>query len=414
MTSIKDLKPDSHNANRGSARGQKQIVGSIQRNGFGRSGLLDKDGRVIAGNKTLEASAEVFGVEADVIIVESDGTKPVYVKRTDLDLDDPDPSNPARRLAYEDNVSSWLSFDLDPAVVMADMESGFDFEAIGVNLEELGEMLEGSVTELLGGGNGEVKDAPPQIDKAKELQAKWGTELGQVWELGEHRIVCGDCTDPAVVEAVMRGEKADMLFTDPPYNTGETWSGLQEYRGHAQVENDNRQDWQVWALACLTLWLKDALGDDFAGYWWFGQRESPRGLIKQSGLNVRGHIVWVKEHFNVGRADYHSQYEECQYFSKGERFWKGARNQSDVRTANRVEEERLHPTQKPLSLVFGMIEQHSTSLVFDPFLGSGTTLIACENLGRKCRGIEIDPGYAAVTIQRWTDLTSRDPIRVSG
>ncbi len=145
---LKDLNPDPRNANKGTARGQKMIVSSIQEDGFGRSGLLDRNGQIIAGNKTAEASAEVFGVDTDVIVVETDGKKPVYVKRTDLDLADPDPNNPARRLAYRDNLASRFSFELDAEVVMADIEAGFDFEAIGINEGDfrglLGQTLDGN------------------------------------------------------------------------------------------------------------------------------------------------------------------------------------------------------------------------------------------------------------------------------
>lgn len=152
MTEIKtlsDVQLDNRNANKGKPRGQKQIVGSLQRNGFGRSGLLDRNGRAIAGNKTTEAAVEVFGVEAEPIIIQTDGKRPVYVQRTDLDLDDPNPNNPARRLAYEDNLSSYFSFELDPEIVSADMGLGFDFEAIDVSLSDLSVMLEGAADSLV-------------------------------------------------------------------------------------------------------------------------------------------------------------------------------------------------------------------------------------------------------------------------
>lgn len=156
ITHIGQLKPDERNANKGTARGQKQIVGSIQRNGFGRSGLLDKTGRIIAGNKTTDAAVEVFGVESEPIIIQTDGKRPVYVQRTDLDLDDPDPNNPARRLAYEDNLASYFSFELDPEVVSMDMGLGFDFEAIDVSLSDLSVMLEGAADSLVEGDGKEV------------------------------------------------------------------------------------------------------------------------------------------------------------------------------------------------------------------------------------------------------------------
>lgn len=249
---IKDIQLDNRNANKGTARGQKQIVGSIQRNGFGRSGLLDKNGKAIAGNKTTEAAAEVFGVETEPIIVQTDGKRPVYVQRTDLDLDDPDPNNAARRLAYEDNLASHFSFQLDPAIVMADIEAGFNFEAIDISLPDLGEMLEGAARELLR-GNGQIKDAEPQIDKAAQLKEQWGTKLGQVWEMpsqvdgGPHRIVCGDCTDRAVVEAVMKGERAAFCLTDPPYGLGDKKdSGKNDYSQYEDTAENLLKIARVW------------------------------------------------------------------------------------------------------------------------------------------------------------------------
>lgn len=146
---LSDLSKDKRNANKGTTKGQKMIVNSIQQNGFGRSGLLDKHGNIVAGNKTTEAAGEVFGVDVEPLIIETDGKQPVYVKRVDLDLDDPDPNNPARRLAYQDNMASYFSFDLDPAIVMADIEAGFDFEAIDLTLPELGELLGKATDELL-------------------------------------------------------------------------------------------------------------------------------------------------------------------------------------------------------------------------------------------------------------------------
>lgn len=144
---LSDVKQDKRNANKGTAKGQKMIVRSIQEDGFGRSALLDKNNQIIAGNKTSEAAAEVFGVDVEPIIIETDGKRPVYVKRTDLDLSDP--RGAARRLAYRDNLSSHFSFELDPSIVMADIEAGFDFEAIDVTLPDLGELLGKAADELI-------------------------------------------------------------------------------------------------------------------------------------------------------------------------------------------------------------------------------------------------------------------------
>ncbi len=164
-----DFQPDPHNANKGTAKGQKMIVQSIQEDGFGRSVLADRNGVQIAGNKTIEASTEVFGTEVEPIVVETDGTRPVIVKRTDLDLTDP--RGAARRLAYRDNLTSHFSFELDPAVVMADIEGGFDFEAIDVSLENLGEMLGKAADALLNPPNFQPVGAEtqPRLDRKSPI-----------------------------------------------------------------------------------------------------------------------------------------------------------------------------------------------------------------------------------------------------
>ena len=165
---IKDLVPDNRNANKGTGKGQKAIVNSVQRSKLGRSIVVDKNGRIIAGNKTTEAVAEVLGVDAETIVIETTGDKLIVHKRTDLDLDDPDPNNPARQLAYADNLTSWASFDLDPSVVMADIEAGFDFEAIDISLPDLGELLGKAADEMLTDGV-EIKPTPDEEQNDKKI-----------------------------------------------------------------------------------------------------------------------------------------------------------------------------------------------------------------------------------------------------
>lgn len=178
---VSDLQQDNKNANKGSAKGQKAIVGSLQRSKLGRSVLVDRHNRLIAGNKTTEAVAEVLGIDADVIVVESEGDKLIVHKRTDLDLDDPDPNNPARQLAYADNVTSFFSFELDPEVVMADLEAGFDFDEIDVSLEDLGDMMGGAVNELMAGNSwGEAFDKLPDEDRSPFQQMTFTLHDSQV------------------------------------------------------------------------------------------------------------------------------------------------------------------------------------------------------------------------------------------
>ena len=384
---IKDLKPDSRNTNKGTAKGQKMIIRSIQEDGFGRSALLDKNNQIIAGNKTTEAAAEVFGVDVEPIIIETDGKRPVYVKRTDLDLDDP--HGAARRLAYRDNLSSHFSFDLDPAQVMADIESGFDFEAIDVGLADLGEMLGKAADELLNGDKAGA-DTEPQTDKAEELRVKWGVESGQMWQLGEHRIICGDCTDPAVVARVMGGERAALCVTDPPYGIGadkkNAHSSIRDNPAWRDLDWDKRPDPQhIKMIANFA--EKTAI--------WGGN------YFTDSLAVSSGWLAWVKPQYGTGFSL--ADMELC---------WTnqdiGARCKDFPRR-----DGNDHPTQKPVKLIEWTIEKIDKDLsgiVIDFYSGSGTTIIACENLSRRCRAIEIDAGYVAVAIERWAAHTGKTPV----
>jgi len=153
VTKLSDLTPDKYNANKGTAKGQKAIVDSIQRSGVGRSIVVDRNGQIIGGNKTAEAIADVFGVDAEVRVIETNGHQLIVHKRNDLDLSDPDPNNPARQLAYADNLTSWASFELDAGQVLADIEAGFNFEGINISLPDFGELLGGQVAESLIAGD---------------------------------------------------------------------------------------------------------------------------------------------------------------------------------------------------------------------------------------------------------------------
>lgn len=139
IKTVKDLIKDDHNANKGTARGLKMVEASLQEDGFGRPVLVDKNGKLIAGNKTIESVAQTFGVDTEVVLVKTTGNKVIVHQRDDLDLDDLKGS--ARRLAYRDNLSGHFSFELSPEVTLADFEAGFDFSGIGLEVGDLAELL---------------------------------------------------------------------------------------------------------------------------------------------------------------------------------------------------------------------------------------------------------------------------------
>lgn len=245
------------------------------------------------------------------------------------------------------------------------------------------------------GGKGKAKDAGPQIDKAAELQKVWGTALGQVWELGEHRLAVGDCTDKAVVEAVMRGERADACIADPPYgiefNTDYTRFTIQSGKNnkYTPIANDDKpfDPTPYLGYQSVVLWGANYYAGKLpVGTWLVWDKRFVNGKAWLSDAE----IAWMKS----GTGVY--------IFS--------LTSQGFVRP-----EPVQHPTQKPVSLIEWCIEKSKAgNVIYDPFSGSGTTLIACQQLNRRCRAIEIDPGYAAVAIQRFVDLaTGYEPQLVS-
>jgi DNA modification methylase len=253
------------------------------------------------------------------------------------------------------------------------------------------------------------KEAPePQIDKAEELQAKWGTAVGQVWECGRHRIACGDCTDAAVVQRLFDGQVPNLCVTDPPYGVeyDANWRQEAAEAGHLayapmrvrKVRNDGQVNWdEAWRL--------------FHGnvlYCWHAGRHasSTQASIETSGFEVRCQIIWAKSNFPISRGHYHWRHEPCWYaVRKGaDASWIGDRKQTTLWEINLDRNvEGGHSTQKPLACMETPIINHAGD-VYDPFVGSGTTLVAAERQNRRGFACEIDPAYVAVSLQRLADM----------
>ncbi len=303
-----------------------------------------------------------------------------------------------------------------------------DLDALTALVAEVGD-VDAELARLAAGGEEALKrllasiqqpagdDPGAQVDKAEELRVKWQTATAQLWQLGEHRLICGDCTDPATVKRVMDIQPGIMV-TDPPYgvNYNPQWRSDAANAGHlsyaasrvGKVANDDRADWRdAWAL--------------FPGdvvYSWH-----PAGApslvhaqaLQESGFVLRMQIIWAKSNFPIGRGDYHVRHEPCWY---AVRDGKPARRTKD-RTQTTLWEINLdknvdggHSTQKPLECMERPIRNHEFDVVYDPFCGSGTTIIACERLGRRCRAVEIEPGYVAVALERWATMTGQTPVLV--
>jgi DNA modification methylase len=401
MPKITDYKPLPNNPNKGTQKGVGAVEQSVRQLGAGRSILVDKDGIIIAGNHAQEAFVNA-GID-DVIEVETDGNQIVVVKRTDMTAD----SAAGKKMAIMDNRSSELGLSWDDVVIeqmMADIaqEDG----EIDRWLEELAADVGIELNDNAG------TDTEPEIDKAEELRVKWGVELGQMWKLGEHRIICGDCTDRAVVERLMGGKKADMVFTDPPYALFGNSTGVAGIVDDKMVMPFFREIFKTSKEFCK-LFAHIYVCCDWHSA--FAIESSARDI----SIPAKNLCIWDKGDGGVG-AMYQQCYEMVWLFDNSPQRTTLGKGATGVRTVNgvpniwrvgRESSNRMHGAQKPTELVKIPITNGSDSgeIVVDWFVGSGTTIIACENLNRKCRAVEISPAYVAVSIERWHQHTGLMP-----
>ena len=267
----------------------------------------------------------------------------------------------------------------------------------------------------------ERRDRPETFDLDAALEAARadpGVEGGEVWQLGDHRIMCGDATDTGNVERLVDTGQASVAFTDPPYNVSYGDHGGQQ-RGSRkrQVRNDSLspEEWEAFCRA----WAKNLLTRiEGALYICMSTKEWPvvSRILDELGGHWSDTIIWAKDRFTLGRADYQRQYEPIWYGWRdgAKHHWCGDRDQGDVWTIPRPAESELHPTMKPLALVERAIENSSQQgdVVLDLFLGSGTTLIAAERTGRVCYGLELDPHYCRIAIARWESFSGGNAERV--
>lgn len=401
MAGLADLTPDRRNANRGTPRGRALLEDSLRRYGAGRSILADKHGNVIAGNKTLEAAADLG---LPVRFVQTDGRELVVVQRRDLDLD-ADPR--ARELAYADNRVAQLDLDWDVQALAEDQAAGIDLARVGFTADELAELF----ADTDAGTEGLTDpDAVPAVPDEPV------TKPGDLWLLGRHRLLCGDSTVATDVERLLDGAIPELLVTDPPYGVeyDAAWRDEAAARGliaHAasrvgKVENDARVDWrEAWSLVPAAV-----------AYVWHADRHASavQESIEAVGYEVRCQIIWAKSRFVISRGHYHWQHEPCWYAVRrgATANWIGDRSQTtlwdDITLDANV--EGGHSTQKPVECMARPLRNHAGD-VYDPFLGSGTTLIAAEMLNRTCYGMEISPAYCDVIVRRWEEFTGQEARR---
>jgi DNA modification methylase len=359
-----------------------QIAASVREFGWTNPVLVDGENGIIAGHGRVLA-ARKLGLER-VPVIElghmSEAQKRAYV--------------------LADNQLA-LNAGWDEALLrleLADLsELGLELGLIGFGAGELERLLAGD------GRTGLTED-----DEAPALPEQAVTQPGDLWVLGEHRVLCGDATVMADVERVLGGQLADMTWTDPPYNVDYGSSAKDKLRGNRRkiLNDDLGSGFEAFLQDACTNILSVTKG---ACYVCMSSSElhTLQRAFTAAGGKWSTFVIWAKHAFTLGRADYQRQYEPILYgWPAGhDRYWCGARDQGDVWFIDKPARNDLHPTMKPVALVERALRNSSTSrdIMLDPFGGSGSTLIACEKTGRQARLVELDPKYCDVIVQRWQD-----------
>ena len=383
---VEQLVPYARNARTHSEDQVAQISASITEFGFTNPILIGEDSVIIAGHGRLMAAQRLGLSEVPVIVLAH--------------------LNAAQRraLVVADNKIA-LNAGWDTEILLEQIEliraDGFDIDLVGFSDDELGELLaEIEAPETAGALEGE--------DDIPEPPAEPVTRPGDLWMLGHHRLLCGDSTVATDVERVLAGVTPLLMVTDPPYGVeyDPSWrnqAGASATKRTGKVLNDDRADWrEAWALFP---------GD--VAYVWHGALHATTvaDSLIASGFNIRSQIIWAKDRLILSRGDYHWQHEPCWYAvrAKGKGHWAGDRKQTTLwHISHRDQDaETLHGTQKPVECMRRPILNNSSpgQAIYEPFMGSGTTLIAAETTGRTCLGIELNPAYVDVAVERWQNLT---------
>ena len=401
-----EIKIDSKNYRLHNDKSKSLVRKSLKELGAGRSIIVDAEGNIIGGNCTFEQAKKL---NIPVEIIKSDGSKLYAIQRTDLKTND----EKRKKLAILDNSTT--------------DNSDFDFQALqeDFNLEELADL--GVEVE-----NMETEEEQEVVEDEVPEQVETKVKKGDIWKLGNHRLMCGDSTLFDDVEKLMNGEKADMVFTDPPYNVaiGDKNKSLQTFQKAGRITKNIANDVFKTDEECgEKLWLPSfenmlfVAKDNCSIY-----VTMPQGgthmmmmmmMMKKAGWQIKHELIWVKNSptFSMGRLDYDYMHEPiCFGWNKNHKKIGKGKFTKSIWQIDKPKKCNLHPTMKPIELIANALKNSSedNDLILDLFGGSGSTLIACEQLNRKCFMMELDEHYCDVIIQRWENLTGKKAELING
>ena len=391
MVAVASLIPYARNARTHSEDQVAQIAASIAEFGFTNPILTDGERGVIAGHGRLAAARKLELTEVPVIEL----THLSAIQKKAYILAD---NRIAANAGWDDELLG---------VELAELQdAGFDLALTGFSEDEWDALIAGDEgTEGL-----TDEDAVPEVTEDPVSQP------GDVWLLGEHKILCGDATKVEDYKALLGDELADMTVTDPPYNVNYANTAKDKMRGtNRPILNDNMGDGFAGflLLACQNILTvtKGAVYIAMSS----SELDTLQSAFRAAGGKWSTFVIWAKNTFTLGRADYQRQYEPILYGWKdgAQHYWCGARDQGDVWQIKKPHKNDLHPTMKPVELMERAVRNSSKTrdIVLDPFGGSGTTLIACEKSGRRARLMELDPKYVDVIVKRWQLFSGKQAVR---
>lgn len=388
IKNLKDIKPYLKNP-RKNDKAVDYVANSIKEFGFKVPVVIDKNNVIVAGHTRYKASKKLKLNEIPCIIADDLSEEQIN----------------AFRLA-DNKVSEFAEWDfellngeLSNIIDLNMLDFGFDTELIDMDEPEI------------------VEDEPPEIPKEST------SKLGDIYQLGEHRLMCGDSTNTNDVDILMNGVQADMVFTDPPYGVSAVGGRkeTQQKLNMKEIINDDLRNDDLTRF--LSTFISNMRYKDNASiyicYPWSSQKEFTEA-INNNDLKIYNCIIWNKKTFGLnGGKGYRPQYEMIYFCCKNNFEWYGDKAQSNIWEINREikrAEQGNHPTPKPIELIVKALINSSkeNDIVLDVFGGSGSTLIACEQLNRKCYMMELDPLYVDVIIQRWENLTGKKAVRLNG
>jgi site-specific DNA-methyltransferase (adenine-specific) len=375
---IADLTPDPQNARQHDDKNLKAIMGSLKEFGQRKPIVITEAGVIVAGNGTIEAAKRLGWLEIEVVKVPSDWT-----------------DAQVKAFAIADNRTAELA-NWNQEVLTSQL---LELEAEGWELTEFGfEPLEMPVNP-----DDIVEDEIPD-------SAPIRTALGDVWQLGNHRLMCGDSVDDKSVDKLLDGNTVDLVFTDPPY--GVAYTGGLQFKSDGEVVKNNREmiendDIDIYEDVMRQL-ARVAQGPTYI--WFAGTKAASLYQAAEKYGDIHALIIWVKNGgYGALNANYKQKHEPCLYWKpKGKTLnFTGATTETTIWNIDKDGKNKLHPTQKSISLAAKAIGNHKCHTVLDLFGGSGSTLIAAEEMNKKAFVMELDPKYCDVIIERWERLTGQ-------